>query len=546
MTAGGKSYREKCYSARMSRYAMAFSAGLFLATAWAAALNLWLVFQVQSIETRGEPASVAYYAAAHRLAPIFALEGTDPGSLDDAVFALKRNEETVALEYPENHVVPYLTRPWSFLVGLSELEKKRILLESSPSRTHAEDYHRALLEEIDRYADAARIAAATLDTIDDRTVGLWAGTTSVRHLSRQLNARSLAAKNVRDDEMRRYRCLTQWWYPCAPISRFYPPTGAPTIPVVELSEHAASFATAFETYLERSGIRNSSDLPIVGIARTACLANAGTAWFLAWDELESGARTSAARFTSLDPAYFFDYTRRKAPGANTLRDAGVTLEFQSFNPYTCVDYAQDAGAVLAARELAARLRTEPLFEGCTDESCAPLRAIEAEVASSGSVIDSSLIDNYIERASIVLAARSEHGLATLISSTGVFELERRITIWRAKSPNTDRLLASLARVAPYTAFVAHEGNLPLDVWAVQRGYHSAFFFAANETFGPQSTFLAARDPSAILNYPLRTYWGDIDQTVSLADLPEFIRRSLARSEAVVLSHLRASEQLSRP
>lgn len=479
---------------------------------------------------------LTYYAATHRLNPLFAIEGTDPTKLSAPLVSLHESEKSIAREYPGYEAIVASLRSWRFLAELGELEQERQLFLKDPSRESALSYHVRLMHALDAYEADAQETARALSQLPDRTLGLWAGTTSLLFMAETLHARAEAIEQMRSDEKGRFYCLTKWWYPCWSLRAQYPSVLEEFEPVAPPSERDMALQSALAGYVRK--IDGSMRSPaLVGLSRTSCLSGGGAAWFTSWKlHTDAGA---ASRLTMTDPVYFFDYRKRVSAGENILRDAGITVEYQFFNPYICVDFSHDAGAVASASALFQRIRTRPLFT-CEDAMCATLMHLEQEIGNA-EALDISRIEDYLIESTRLLGKHGEQGLADVIGEDGVRELERRVALWRGKSAEYDGHIAELDRIVLFTVLLAREGNLPFEIWAGQRGHYSVLFMSANQTFGPVSLFLQGRSNETIQHFPYRLYFGDVEKEVPLSMLSSFLVEELAHSVRVTREYIEESE-----
>ncbi|HEV8666267.1 MAG TPA: hypothetical protein VN665_00250 [Candidatus Paceibacterota bacterium] len=203
---------------------------------------------------RGTPTAntLAYYVGAEQLDPIFAIEGTDPAKLTNAVAAFLSQKNDLVAEYGKGQSASLEASiyPAAFLQDLPNLEAARQTLLTSPTVAHAVSYHDLLERTITDYANNANALANSFTRISAGlpTLGYIEGNSSSVAFAATLRTVAAQALQQKQKEDARFACFQNSSTNCTPLStlaqaRDEALTAPPTLPAPTASTYKVDALT---------------------------------------------------------------------------------------------------------------------------------------------------------------------------------------------------------------------------------------------------------------------------------------------------------------
>lgn len=476
---------------------------LLLAAACAAGVALWYSRHA-SFTSEG----LAAYAAAARLDPLFAIEGTDPEALRHAVSEFFALYGQAVARYPSDEQAKLKALyPSEFLHLLPELEAARLGLLAAPTALSARSYHGLLVRAMRAYADDAQAIAALMRTTasEHSRTAYMAGDARLADLADKLEAAGAQVVSVQlAKEQTRFACLRDARQCAPPAALLAQRAGAIPQPARPAAPGAdAAKAARLTQQLNSLHYSYTATEPVLFAIDSTCVASSTTAYVQAY---YLGNHHGAGRKLSyVHDAYFYDMamlhaTLPERPIWGALLDAGVAWLYQNAgNAYECPDAGYDqteVGSLLGALEwLRANATSAEAGRILSLEtvSKADMAPYIKEKAAVDSPETNALVGRYMQGSAdfnqVVLGALNDNGF--LLSSTTAADM-------------------------PSYAFVI-----------ATRNYASTLFLMGNPTFipRPQSLF-SAHAPQGLGQFFLRSYLYDLQKTVSGATLVAQYKKSL--------------------
>jgi len=408
------------------------------------------------------PPDVQLYAAAERLDPIFALEGTDPEKLRSAVtsFLQSRDEFASYLDKKAAANVKNSLYPEDFLKLLPDLEQARQTLQKDPTVKTAAAYHTLLLKTIQAYETGAQKLAAMLRG-PAQLQGLMnfsGGVSSTASVALQIEAVIHDAQEQATKENTRYSCMR---HPlesqCESLATLSAARSAAlNQPVPTLAAPSASLSATdamVKEIIQFSYPRLTDISPLIAV-QSDCFIYP-TTYVRPWQFPGVGGGEAFKTYVAND-AFFYDVKKFAANlDTSALYKAalkqGARYEYQNIaNYYMCPDsgfYVSDISRIMGVRELAQQTATT-----------------EASQLLSLSFLQKQDALGYVK------SAGSDEAVDRYIQGSSDF----------------DQTLETLANDNVYLLAVAKSGGtVGLPYLYVARSYASILFFLGNPTFVAQ-------------------------------------------------------------
>lgn len=434
-----------------------------------------------------------YYVQAQRLDPIFAIEGTDPQKLANAVNALLAQKERLVDAYgSKNSAIEHAVYPAAFLTGLPKLEAVRQALLREPTLEQARAYHDLLVQTIADYADNARALASALRDAATRipTLGYLGGEASTGDMATKMDMAAELALQQKQKETDRFACVDYPSKNCTTLAALARARNA------KLTTPAALPAPTQDVLRADTLTRRALGLyPNIGAISKTIFAIPTTCYpgsttygreYYLYDDEDWEAR----KFAYVNDAYFYDVPRivrnNPSPVFAALQKLGVTVKYQSIgNLYECPDSGLDVtevgslvGVLNVLAQQAPLVPAEQKLLALPVVQKADLAAYVRAVAKLQSPLGDALVQRYIEGSAdfdqIVLGIRND---------------TRYLQTW------TDT-----------PSFASFEFLL------TARNFASTLFLLGNPTFVPtRISLFSKKEPSQTRNLYLRSYLDDVSK-----------------------------------
>jgi hypothetical protein len=457
-----------------------------------------------------------WYAQAERLDPIFAIEGTDPGKLRQAVALFLDQRDRIAALYPasERQNIKDTLYPSAFLQTLPDLEEARQALLRAPTLQNAKAYHALLVAAIGQYQDGARALAGGLRAIAATTpsLGYLGGTASTTDTASKMEAVAAVAAEQGKKEQARFGCLLGYSARCPTLASLRAARGAllaapAPLPLPTQDEREADAITKqmLPLYAFYAGTENA-----LAAIPSDCFAT--SAAYVRAYYLDYGGKTGR-KLANANDAYFYSQEERKEkepgfPAYEALFNAGVKYEYQSMgNLYMCPDSGLDAAStesILGVLDIV-RQKKDPTPQ-------------EKEIASLP-VLQKSDIAPYV-------AAAAQGG-----GAQGDALAERYIE----GSANFDQALVGAYNDNDFLIqWAQNQAPVAYGFMFGARNYASAMFFLGNPTFAPRRMSMfsdaTANPPSVMM---LHSYTDEVSRLYTDQELAAQQRTSLSVERALL-------------
>ncbi len=465
------------------------------------------------------PQSLAYYAAAERLDPIFAIEGTDPAKLANAVTVFLAEGDEIASTYraSQRPVIEQTLYPAAFLTDLPKLEEARQALLTEPTAARASTYHYLLMQTVSDYALDARALASSLASAGAHipSIGYLGGEASTTYMAAQMNRAADLTLQQKQKEAARFACLVRLSGNCTPLATLANARNtllraSVAVPAPSASVYKADAINgqALAFYKSLSAISKT-----IFAIPTDCYPEPVAyerEYYLA--PYEGG---EARKLEYINDLYFYDVPR-EANGAPTnplyvaLQKVNVSVQYQSIgNLYECPDSGLDvaeAGSLLGVLNLlgqkASTTPAEQKLLALPVVQKADLAPYVQAAAKQDTPQGETIVERYIEGSAdfdqVVLGA----------SHDNLFLLTKD----RTQQASLDYLLSA-------------------------RNFASTLFLFGNPTFVPQRISLFSKTvPSPLNEMYLREYLNDVSKQYTDVQLMLQIKNSMS-TEGVLLGLL---------
>lgn len=506
----------------MSKRIAWLAPGLLAACSLAYLLPPYLYMAWAALPPGIQPAlePLAYYAQAHRLDPIFAIEGTDPAALRAALSIFFNQRSRIAELYTtgQGRVIASSLYPDEFLLLLPDLEAARQTLLAKPTATHAKKYHALLLETISAYAAGARATARTLKSASATVEHLSyiGGTANTSEIASKLETVASLALLQKEKETMRYDCIKHFSAQCpslevlaqkrdqllaeAPQPLPPPPQGA--LRADELLQQILPLLPKFK-YASKAVYVIPSDC---FVGQAAYLREYYNEWTLG-----KVARKQAV----LNNVYFYDIQKEaeKNPKAAVLQElvrAGVALQYQNIgNEYMCPDSGFDAHSVGRIVGVLEKIGTLP-------------HSTEEQRLLNLRVLHMSSIALYVRTKAHEHTEAGDALAETYIEGSAGFD-EVILSLY-----SDNRFLAAWDKA---------QNPVRYEYLLATRNYASTLFLMGNPTFVHKKISLfSTMTPSPLSRMYLREYLGDVSAQYTDAHILAQVKSSIAIEEG---SELRA-------
>lgn len=467
-----------------------------------------------------------FYYARHKLDPLFAIPGTEPDTLADALeqFQESTRDALTHLSEEERERIADQLYPFDFLMHLPDAEQARRALLRNPSNENIQRYHRILLETIGAYRKALDVAQGALAAINpEKQLVFPAGIANIAHLSAQLEAARAAAETRRADETERFQCFEGDMAACkrqltharaahyatvAALEVTTAPEPTPHTLVVDGVVNALMSNVSTRQTFART--HDSLDaVPLVTLESSVCTPQHTPTFLKTW--------WSPSRVSSEVDAVFvepvndlFVYDLEKTPGSyyQALYEVGVPYKLQlRYYPYMCIDFMHDYGRVLSTLYIHDYLTSHPIFRD-SNAAPEPIAATEAQFIEMYDVLPVGSVANFLADAQQLLHERGESQFARDFSAERLAHLVHLLHVWEARSPWLADVIGLLDDTNLSTDHVTHFQNIPPEAFTLSRGYFSALFLLSNRTI--------VERPRSLLTEHTPMPWSDFN-LISVSD-----------------------------
>lgn len=444
---------------------------------------------VSSLDTPLHTLKLAWYREVALIDPIYALEGTDPTSLSNAIEDLREFQEKIAALYPnENRSALMRAVPFSYLESLAWTEAARQEFLNNPSLLNALAYHRSFSRTSKRYIeDANKYLAVIKEHPLETNVMLADGEISTESIVRGMNIALVDAEIKRSESGLRLRCLIYFNDACpsieklnyarlADLERSLPQETEATASQLQESLHILSALKDFQP----------SDSPIVSLP-SPCAQNAKDTFLTWYMQLENG---KARKHTSVQDILIHDLELQKTAAVAGTRppraddnlvewftEQGVRYLFQpTGNLYRCASAIETERMISGAQAVQRYIQTKQSLstEGLRSDELAQLeqRLMNADTISAHDV-----------HAYILQLARMRTLSKLPGAAEGIEHVDRLIAEFRGGTTKFDELLRATTADNAYIELITrHDAQMHLPLLLVTRSFPWLTFRTSDPSF----------------------------------------------------------------
>src|SRR3990167_9049033 len=313
-----------------------------------------------SVFVSGRALRVAYASVLNRLDPIFGIEGTDADMLEKSVADLDASVVKTASLYKKDDemFIRDNLHPIAFLKQLSETEKARQALISTPSSESAAGYYKDLESLIRLNMSYAKQLAVVYQNSTDHLnekYNFFDGYGTTVTYAGALE-RAVSEMDKRDAELKkREACLSHYSFTCPSLKRALGKLSAAgersDVRYEPLTADVADNISLMRAYLQSFSALDASfareNNPLIALDRSDCFTGAKTIYYQSW--LKSDSRNNGF-FTIhfVNDLYFTDVSKLSNEHKVFLRETGLDYLYQpATNLYICQSMESDFSRAIA-------------------------------------------------------------------------------------------------------------------------------------------------------------------------------------------------------
>ena len=463
---------------------------------------------VDAKNTPTETLRLQWFTEINRIDPIFAIEGTDPAQLREALSILYTKETDFTAYYhpaSQQETIVSALYPTGFLNLLPDLEQQRTGFLAHPSPESAAQYQSLLTRTV--YAYTADITSLSyhiqVSTSTAATIAFVGQSTDIATFTRTLDALAQDAREQNVKAFRRFSCLSFYASGCESIGTLLI-NRAISITVPQATTPPDKSMYAMDGLLATINAQmwpaySTRPLPPIIAEHSDCYPYPTTYIRTWWQTLPEGG--DAHKMSITNDIYFNNIT----PDQNSIYSQtfaqGARYKYQiSGHYYMCADSGIDVSRTNAALSVYSLLKEQPIFSTTTDPSLADLKRRENAIRS-GTYIDEHGVAEYVRAAATLIALRGYSSLDDEIGADRADRLEHLITLWRGGSSDFDEIVREAAFESEFMSLFEKKNHLPVFSLLFTRSYASVLFLTGNTTFIEQPLSFAKE----VRSYPLASF-----------------------------------------